>query len=64
MEIWSSVNCFVEGATLPKKQICKYTKSDVIRQYMSELSRFFYFNVLDICLAFNTSQAAFDICIL
>ena len=31
----------VRVATL-QNQICKHTKSDVIRQYMSELSRFFH----------------------
>ena len=36
----------------------KYARilSDVIRQYTSELSRF-YFNVLDVCLALNTALA-------
>ena len=37
IEIRLRVNWFVKSS---QKQICKHIKSDVIRQYMSDLSRF------------------------
>ena len=46
----------VRADTLLRSKYASITKSDVIRQYVSELSRF-YSIVLDICQALITAQA-------
>ena len=48
----------VRVATLLRKQICKHTKSDIIKLSCSQnYQDFFYFIVLDNCLALTTAQA-------